>query len=82
MVAERSRHRRRFFVRRTGGNRSENAGMSNEKNVRNVFAENLRIPIRCYSGQGQSKPKKKTKVVFDGKQVKIPAPFVNDEVEL
>lgn len=43
MVAERFIDRRRLFVKIVGEIESENAGMSNDKNVRDIFAENTRF---------------------------------------
>ena len=48
--------------------------MSNDSGVRIPTAENPRIPGEGSSSQGQSVPKPRTKVVGDGKQVKIPVP--------
>ena len=50
----------------------ENVGMSSERQVRILPAENLRIPEEGSSAQGKSGPKPRTKVVGDGQQVEIP----------
>ena len=57
-----------------GLHRRENVGMSSERQVRILSAENLRIPEEGSSAQGKSGPKPRTKVVGDGQQVEIPVP--------
>ena len=52
----------------------ENVGMSSERQVGILPAENLRIPEEGSSAQGKSGPKPRTKVVGDGQQVEIPVP--------
>ena len=52
----------------------ENVGMSSERQVRILPAENLRIPEEGSSAQGKSGPEPRTKVVGDGQQVEIPVP--------
>jgi hypothetical protein len=52
--------------------RSENAGVSNEKQVRILFTVCLRIPGVGSSAQGKSGPKTRLKSVVDGQQVDIP----------
>ena len=52
----------------------ENVGMSSERQVRILPAENLRFPEEGSSSQGQSGPKPRPKGVGDGQQVDIPAP--------
>ena len=65
----------RSQTERTGGAlRSENAGMSSEKEVRIFFTESLRFPEEGSSTQGKSGPKPRPKGVGDGKQVEIPVP--------
>lgn len=54
--------------------RSENAGMSSEKEVRIFFTVCLRFPEEGSSAQGQSGPKPRPKGVGDGQQVDIPVP--------
>ena len=54
--------------------RRENVGMSSERQVRILPAENLRFPEEGSSAQGKSGPKPRTKVVGDGQQVEIPVP--------
>ena len=54
--------------------RRENAGMSSERQARNLPVESLRFPGEGSSAQGQSGPKPRTEVVGDGQQVEIPAP--------
>ena len=44
--------RRRPTGRLTGAYGSENAGMSSEKHVRTMFAENLRFPTEGQSASG------------------------------
>ena len=61
------------FVRTGGLYGSENAGMSSEKHVRNVFTESPRIPGEGSSTQGKSGPKPRAAAVGDGEQVEIPA---------
>ena len=52
--------------------RRENVGMSSERQVRILPAENLRIPEEGSSTQGKSGPKARLKSVVDGQQVEIP----------
>ena len=52
----------------------ENAGMSSERQARNLPVESLRFPGEGSSAQGKSGPKPRTEVVGDGQQVEIPAP--------
>ena len=56
--------------RHGGLHTSENVGMSSEREVRILPAENLRFPEEGSSTQGQSGPKPRTKVVGDGQQAK------------
>ena len=55
----------------------ENAGISSESKVRIFAVESLRFPEEGSSTQGKSGPKPRTKVVGDGQQVDIPAPFLS-----
>ena len=65
----------RSQIVRTGGLYSrENAGMSSERQARNLPVESLRFPGEGSSAQGKSGPKSRTEVVDDGQQVEIPAP--------
>ena len=52
MVGERSYCGEVVLVRYVGAIRSANAGMSNEKDVRTIFAENLRFPTEGQSASG------------------------------
>ena len=52
----------------------ENVGMSSERQVRILSAENLRFPEEGSSTQGKSGPKARPRGVVDGQQVEIPAP--------
>ena len=52
----------------------ENVGMSSEREVRILPAENLRFPEEGSSTQGKSGPKPRAKAVGDGQQVEIPVP--------
>ena len=51
----------------------ENAGISSEREARNLPVESLRIPGEGSSAQGKSGPKERPKSVSDGQQVEIPA---------
>ena len=61
-------------VRHGGLYTRENVGMSSERQVRILPAENLRIPGEGSSAQGKSGPKARPKGVVDGKLVDIPVP--------
>ena len=61
-------------VRFCGQYTRENVGMSSERQVRILPAENLRIPEEGSSAQGKSGPKPRAKAVGDGQQVEIPVP--------
>ena len=61
-------------VRDRGLYRRENVGMSSERKVRILSAENLRIPEEGSSAQGKSGPKPRAKAVGDGQLVEIPVP--------
>ena len=65
---------RSYTVRSGGLYTRENVGMSSERQVRILPAENLRFPGEGSSAQGQSGPKPRTRVVGDGQLVKIPVP--------
>ena len=52
----------------------ENAGISSEREARNLSVENLRFPGEGSSPQGQSGPKSRAKAVDDGQSVEIPIP--------
>ena len=52
----------------------ENAGISSEREARNLPVESLRIPGEGSSAQGKSGPKPRPKGVGDGQQVEIPIP--------
>ena len=65
----------RSQAERLGGlHRRENVGMSSERQVRILSAENLRIPEEGSSTQGKSGPKPRPKGVGDGQLVEIPVP--------
>ena len=65
----------RSQAERLGGlHRRENVGMSSERQVRILSAENLRIPEEGSSTQGKSGPKPRAKAVGDGQLVEIPVP--------
>ena len=65
----------RSRIERNGGLCTrENAGMSSERQARNLPVESLRFPGEGSSAQGKSGPKPRTIVVGDGQQVEIPAP--------
>ena len=61
-------------VSERGPYRRENVGMSNERQVRILPAENLRFPEEGSSALGKSGPKPRTKVVGDGQRVNNPVP--------
>ena len=50
----------------------ENAGISSEREARNLPVESLRIPGEGSSAQGKSGPKARPKGVADGQQVDNP----------
>ena len=54
--------------------RRENVGMSSERQVRILPAENLRFPEEGSSAQGKSGPTPRANAVGDGQQVEIPVP--------
>jgi len=55
--------------------RRENAGISNERQVRILSVESLRFPEEGSSAQGKSGPKPRPEGVGDGQQVEIPVPL-------
>ena len=59
-------------VRTCGRDRSENAGISSESEVRIFTVENLRFPEEGSSAQGKSGPKARPEGVVDGQLVDIP----------
>ncbi|RXN47165.1 hypothetical protein C1H88_11260 [Streptococcus agalactiae] len=67
--------------RTVGAFRSENAGISSERQVRILSAERLRFPGAGSSAQGKSGPKVRPRGVADGQQVDIPVLFVIDKSE-
>ena len=52
----------------------ENAGISSEREARNLPVESLRFPGEGSSTQGKSGPKSRPKGVDDGQLVDIPVP--------
>ena len=50
----------------------ENAGISSEREARNLPVESLRFPGEGSSAQGKSGPKSRPNGVDDGQQVEIP----------
>ena len=52
----------------------ENAGISSEREARNLSVENLRFPGEGSSAQGKSGPKLRAKAVDDGQSVENPIP--------
>ena len=52
----------------------ENAGISSEREARNLSVESLRIPGEGSSAQGKSGPKSRPKGVDDGQSVDNPIP--------
>ena len=52
----------------------ENAGISSEREARNLSVESLRFPGEGSSAQGKSGPKSRPKGVDDGQLVEIPVP--------
>ena len=59
-------------MRSAGAHRSENAGMSSERQVRILSTVRLRFPGEGSSALGWSGPKERPKGVSDGQQVDIP----------
>ena len=64
--------RRRCTVRSAGAHRSENAGMSSERQVRILSVKNPRFPGEGSSALGKSGPKVRPRGVADGYLVYIP----------
>ena len=65
----------RSHTERGGGlYRRENAGISSEREARNLPVESLRFPGEGSSAQGKSGPKSRPKGVDDGQSVDIPIP--------
>ena len=65
----------RSHIERGGGlYRRENAGISSEREARNLSVESLRFPGEGSSAQGKSGPKLRPKGVDDGQLVDIPVP--------
>ena len=65
---------RRSRTGRSGGvYRRENAGISSEREARNLSVESLRFPGEGSSAQGKSGSKWRPKGVRDGQRVDIPA---------
>ena len=63
----------RSHIERGGGlHTRENAGISSERQVRNLPVENQRFPGEGSSAQGKSGPKSRPKGVDDGQLVDIP----------
>ena len=63
----------RSRIERGGGRHTrENAGISSEREARNLPVESLRFPGEGSSAQGKSGPKRRPKGVRDGQQVDIP----------
>ena len=58
--------RRNSSVSGCGVYRSENAGISSEREARNLSVESLRFPGEGSSAQGKSGPKERPKGVSDG----------------
>ena len=65
---------RSVTVRTRGLYRRENAGISSEREARNLSVESLRIPGEGSSAQGKSGPKSRPKGVDDGQSVENPIP--------
>ena len=55
-----------------GRNTRENAGISSEREARNLSVESLRFPGEGSSARGKSGPKSRSKGVDDGQPVEIP----------
>ena len=65
---------RSMIERACGLYRRENAGISSEREARNLSVESLRIPGEGSSAQGKSGPKSRPKGVDDGQSVDNPIP--------
>ena len=70
--------RRRRTGRSAGLYRRENAGISSEREARNLPVESLRFPGEGSSAQGKSGPKLRPKGVDDGQLVDNPILPKND----
>ena len=65
----------RSRIERGGGRHTrETAGISSEREARNLPVESLRFPGEGSSAQGKSGPKSRPKGVDDGQPVDIPVP--------
>ena len=65
----------RSRIGRYGGRDTrENAGISSEREARNLSVESLRFPGEGSSAQGKSGPKPRPKGVGDGQSVENPIP--------
>ena len=63
----------RSRIERGGGRHTrENAGISSEREARNLSVESLRFPGEGSSARGKSGPKSRSKGVDDGQPVQIP----------
>ena len=72
-------HAGRSRIERGGGlHGRENAGISSEREARNLPVESLRFPGEGSSAQGKSGPKPRPKGVGDGQRVEIPVPPKDD----
>ena len=69
----------RSRIERGGGRHTrENAGISSEREARNLSVESLRFPGEGSSAQGKSGPKSRPNGVDDGQLVDIPVPPRDD----
>ena len=69
----------RSRIERGGGRHTrENAGISSEREARNLSVESLRFPGEGSSTQGKSGPKSRPNGVDDGQLVDIPVPPRDD----
>ena len=69
----------RSRIERGGGRHTrETAGISSEREARNLSVESLRFPGEGSSTQGKSGPKSRPKGVDDGQLVDIPVPPRDD----
>ena len=65
---------RSYTGRGNGQYTRENAGISSEREARNLSVESLRFPGEGSSAQGKSGSKARPKGVVDDQQVDIPVP--------
>ena len=73
-------HAGRSRIGRGGGlHGRENAGISSEREARNLPVESLRFPGEGLSAQGKSGSKLRPKGVDDDQQVDIPVPPIVDK---